>query len=185
MRKKTLLDNKGRFISKHIRKKADHSKRHTIYDEVVEKVTSSKEIPVGQIRPIDNTLLKMFFVGMKLGEIAKKMNMTADDVRIKLNNPFVQKELKRLDKKAEAELVRIRVVSLREFTLASLKAVRKLVALMEKGSGQDVFRSAVKIIEYTHGKPTQKLDLNAKFAKEELTPEEEEELEEGIEEEEK
>ena len=94
----------------------------------------------------------------------------------------MQRELKRLDKKAESEIVRMRVVSLREVHLASVKAVRKLVALMNRGSGQDVFRSAVKIIEYTHGKPSQKIDLNAKFPKEELSPDEEEELEKGMEE---
>jgi len=145
------------------------------FDTVTENVLSHKRIPRGKVRCLDKSILRLAFLGHTVKEIVEKTGKTDKTVRDKLNNPAMQAEIKRLDKLADVEVVRVDIASKRKIREASMKAVGILIDEMDSEKAHTRMKAAIKVLEYAHGKPHQQVDIKAKVV-DELTDDESESL---------
>ena len=153
-------------------------------DKAVEKALDPANLPLKQVRMIDKAILQNFFMGMTVHDIAVKVDKTESAVRTALNRPEVQRELKRLDTRIENELVRQKVGAARTLQEAAVLAAKQLVDTMKTAeSPKDKNWAALKLIEYTLGKP--KVSLVVSPGKSELSDEDWDEMEAGLDEVEK
>jgi len=144
-------------------------------DKIADEVISSKKIPRGKVRCLDKSILRLAFLGYTIRDIAKEIGRAEETVRYKLNNPAMQTELRRLDKLADVEVLRVDVASKRKVREAAMKAVDILIDQMESKKPHVQMKAAVKILEYAHGKPRQQIDLKATVG-DEMTEEDHEAL---------
>lgn len=145
------------------------------YEEVVDKK------PADKIRPIDKNILRMYFVGAKIKDIAKETKYSREFIREALDNPVVQKEIRRLDRLVEKRLVRAAIASKTKILEASVTAAQLLVDMMKRPYLiKERASAAVKVLEYTHGKP--RIPIDAKISEENLSENDLKEMQEGLEE---
>ena len=133
-------------------------------DEAKEAITealSRKHMAPGKIRPIDKNILWMSMVGASDEEIAKEIGVTRYIISNKLRNPIIQRELERLGKIVDKEVVKLTVASKKRMQEASLAAADALVSMIEHGS----LPAIVKVLEFTHGKPRQSIAISPEVEK--------------------
>jgi len=129
--------------------------------KIADEVTSSKRIPRGKVRCLDKSILRLAFLGYTIRGIAKETGKNECTVRSKLGNPAMQTELRRLDKLADVEVIRVDVASKRKVREAAMKAVDILIDQMESEKPHVQMKAAIKVLEYAHGKPRQQIELKA------------------------
>lgn len=149
-------------------------------DEAVKKELRSENLPPKQVRMIDKNILQSYFMGDTIHDIAVQLDKPESAIRSALGRPEVQRELKRLDTRIENELVRQKVGAARTLKEAAVKAATQLVETMESASSlKDKNWAALKVLEYVLGKPKVSVEVSA--GRSDLTDEDWEEMEEGVE----
>jgi len=148
--------------------------------DIIDDKLKPENIPNGKVRVIDKNILRMHFMGASVREIAKETKKTEGAVRKALNNPAVQREIKRLDRLVEGELVRSKITAERKLKEAMVKASDTLINTMKTApSLKDRNWAALKVLEYTLGKP--RIPIEGKLEVSALTDEDLEEMREGLE----
>jgi len=147
-------------------------------DAVVKEVLKPENLPPKKVRMIDKNILQSYFGGETVHDIAVKIDKSESAVRAALERPEVQRELKRLDTRIENELVRQKVGAARTLQESAVLAARQLVDTMKTAeSPKDRNWAALKLLEYTLGKP--KVSLEVSPGKGELPQEDWDEMEAG------
>ena len=150
-------------------------------DEVAKEMLKPEYLPPKQVRRIDKNMLEDYFMGVTVHDIAVKVNKSESAVRAVLDRPEVQRELKRLDTRVENELVRQKVGAARTLQEAAVLAAQQLVDTMKTAeSPKDKNWAALKLLEYTLGKP--KVPVEMSVGRSELSDEDWEEMEKDAEE---
>lgn len=147
-------------------------------------VALNKPLPKGKIRPISRRILRLYFLGKTPKEIAEETGEEVEHVWTMLRSPVIQREIKRLDRLADNQVLRVDLASRRKIKEVALQAVDKLVDTLEGGSSNEQFKAAVKLLEWAHGKPRQQLDV-AVGPRDEMTDDDKKELDEGLKEKDK
>jgi len=138
-----------------------------------------KPLPKGKIRPISRRILRLYFLGKTVNEIAEETGEKRESIWARLRSPAIQREIKRLDRLADNQVLRVDLASRRKIKEVALAAVNKLVETLETGSSNEQFKAAVKLLEWAHGKPRQQLDV-AVGPRDEMTDNDRKELDEGL-----
>ena len=147
---------------------------------IIDEKLKPENIPDGKVRVIDKNILRMHFMGASIGEIAAEFKKTEGAVRRTLENPAVQREIKRLDKCVDGDIIRFKVTAERKLKEASVKAAKQLIDTMERSkSEKDKNWAALKVLEYTLGKP--RIPIEGKLDVSALTDDDLDEMREGME----
>ena len=134
--------------------------------KAVTEALSKKHMSPNKVRPIDKNILWMSMVGATDEEIAKEMGVTRYVVSNKLRNPIIQRELERLSKLVDKEIVGLTIASKKRMQEASLTAADALVSMIEKAPDFNMkLKAIIKVLEYTHGKPRQSVSISPEGGK--------------------
>lgn len=134
--------------------------------EAIKKSLDSKYIPPGKVRPIDKNILWMSMVGASDEEIAEEMGVTRYVVSTKLRNPIIQREMERLGRLVDKEVVKLTILSKKRMNEASLTAADALVSMIENAPNFGLkLKAIIKVLEYTHGKPRQSIAISPEVEK--------------------
>ncbi|KKN52567.1 hypothetical protein LCGC14_0611190 [marine sediment metagenome] len=129
--------------------------------EAISKALDKKHMSPGKVRPIDKNILWMSMVGASDEEIAKEIGVTRYVITNKLRNPIIQREMERLSKVVDKEIVGLTIASKKRMNEASLTAADALVSMIETAPNfNDKLKAIIKVLEYTHGKPRQSVAIS-------------------------
>lgn len=134
--------------------------------DAVTRALSRKHMSPDKVRPIDKNILWMSMVGATDEEIAREMGVTRLVISSKLRNPIIQREIERLSKIVDKEIVGLTIASKKRMQEASLTAADALVSMIETAPNfNDKLKAIIKVLEYTHGKPRQSIAISPEGGK--------------------
>ena len=95
-------------------------------EKTVERVLDKKHIR-GSIRPIDHNFLRMVLLGYSVHEIADKLGDSPGNIRMRLKDPYIRGEIKRLDRRIDKEMITlIRAVKKRKLAIENILEDKKI-----------------------------------------------------------
>ena len=123
------------------------------------KLKSAIDFALTSIPPTHRTILRLHMLGASVKEIQKETGLSEGYIRHVFSNPKVRREMERLEAKIDEEILRLRKATLRKIQEAALEAVDAiLIEMRNSNRGRDRIFSAIKVLEYTLGKPKQPIE---------------------------
>ncbi len=135
-------------------------------EEAITEALSRKHMSPEKVRPIDKNILWMSMVGASDEEIAEEMGITKYVISSKLRNPIIVREIARLSKLVDKEVVQLTIASKKRMNEASLTAADALVSMIERAPNDGLkLKAIIKVLEYAHGKPRQSIAITPMIEK--------------------